>query len=120
MDVILSPQNLFLFRSGVLGVSLFLGYQVPNIRDYRHGPDGFASSLLGGVWAALNGYLFVGLLWYFLDAAHYPWSTFVKPPLDPLSVKLAQHYLPGILFQHSLVLRGSLILAFFIVIAVII
>ena len=119
LDVVLSPKNLFLFRSVVLGVSLFLGYQVPSIRDYRRGPKGFSASLLGGFWAAVNGYLFIGLLWYFLEAAHYPWPTFVKPPIDPFSIKIA-HYLPSVLFQSSLALRGSLLLAFLIVITVII
>ena len=78
----------FWMRVAILILLIFFGYQTPNIP--RIGGERFArerlqDSLLGIVLGALNGYLIVGSLWYFLSEANYQAISYIIPP-DPNSV----------------------------------
>lgn len=73
----------------VLIVALsFFGYQTPNLP--RLGGERFArerlqDSLLGIFLGALNGYLIVGSIWYFLSQANYQAISYIIPP-DPSTI----------------------------------
>lgn len=81
------PTTLFLARSGVLLLVVILGYVTPSIpqimiRSEEFRPISKLRNLIWGLaFGGLNGYLIVGSIWYFLDAAHYPFA-FMLPP-DP-------------------------------------
>jgi lysylphosphatidylglycerol synthetase-like protein (DUF2156 family) len=77
--------NQFMMRVAIIVVLAFFGYQTPNLP--RVGGDRFArerlqDSLLGIFLGALNGYLIVGSIWYFLSQANYQALTYIIPP-DP-------------------------------------
>jgi len=78
----------FWLRVAILILLAFFGYQTPNLP--RVGGDRFArerlqDSLLGIFLGALNGYLIVGSIWYFLAQANYQAISYIIPP-DPNSV----------------------------------
>jgi lysylphosphatidylglycerol synthetase-like protein (DUF2156 family) len=78
----------FWMRVAIVILLTFFGYQTPNLP--RLGGDRFArerlqDSLLGIFLGALNGYLIVGSIWYFLSAANYQAISYIIPP-DPNSI----------------------------------
>ncbi|OGN94479.1 MAG: hypothetical protein A2Z71_09895 [Chloroflexi bacterium RBG_13_50_21] len=78
----------FWMRVAIIILLTFFGYQTPNLP--RIGGDRFArerlqDSLLGIFLGALNGYLIVGSLWYFLSQANYQAISYIIPP-DPTSI----------------------------------
>jgi uncharacterized membrane protein required for colicin V production len=73
----------FWFRTLIVIVLVFFGYQTPNITRFagnRFVRERFQDSLLGLFLGALNGYLIVGTLWYFLHQAGYPFPDISAPP----------------------------------------
>jgi hypothetical protein len=78
----------FWLRVSIIIILAFFGYQTPNIP--RVGGERFArerlqDSLLGVVLGALNGYLIVGSIWFFLSQANYQAISYIIPP-DPNSI----------------------------------
>ena len=78
----------FWMRVAIILLLSFFGYQTPNLP--RMGGDRFArerlqDSLLGVVLGALDGYLIVGSIWYFLSEANYQAISYIIPP-DPNSI----------------------------------
>ena len=74
----------FWFRTIIIVVLVFFGYQTPNITRIaaaRFVRERFQDSLLGLFLGALNGYLIVGTLWYFLAQAGYPFPDISAPPV---------------------------------------
>lgn len=81
------PQ--FWIRSLIVVLMAFFGYQTPNIQRLagaRFARERLQDTLLGLFLGALNGYLIIGTLWFFLHQAGYPFP-YVRAPLpdDPFS-----------------------------------
>lgn len=86
------PQAVFWFRTILLGVLVFFGYQGPNIARLA-GSNKFVreklqDSLLGMFLGAINGYLVMGTLWYFLHQARYPFPELMSKELSPAALQL--------------------------------
>ena len=83
---ILASSDLIRFwvRTIVVVALVFFGYQTPNIprlaSQNRFARDRLQDILLGVFLGALNGYLIVGTIWYYLAAAGYPFPTIITPP----------------------------------------
>jgi hypothetical protein len=80
--------NQFWMRLAIIVILTFFGYQTPNLP--RVGGDRFVrerlqDSLLGIFLGALNGYLVIGSIWYFLSQANYQAVSYIIPP-DPATV----------------------------------
>lgn len=76
----------FWMRSVILILLTFFGYQTPNlpkIGGARFARERLQDALLGIFLGALNGYLVVGTLWYFMDEAGYPFKQIIAP--DPFT-----------------------------------
>jgi uncharacterized membrane protein required for colicin V production len=74
----------FWMRTLILLILVFFGYQTPNIHRLagtRFVRERFEDMLLGLFLGALNGYLVVGSVWFFLHQAGYPYP-WISPP-DP-------------------------------------
>ncbi len=81
------PQ--FWLRSSIVVLMAFFGYQTPNLQRLagaRFARERLQDTLLGLFLGALNGYLIMGTLWFFLHQAGYPFP-YVLPPIpgDPFS-----------------------------------
>jgi len=79
----------FWVRMLLVTLLVFFGYQTPNIRAIagaRFARARLQDVLLGLIIGALNGYLVVGSLWYFMDEAGYPFAPFFTAPnlSDPM------------------------------------
>ncbi len=75
----------FWMRVAIIVILAFFGYQTPNfpkIGGERFVRERLQDSLLGIVLGAVNGYLIVGSIWYFLSEANYNALGYIVPP-DP-------------------------------------
>lgn len=82
-DLLNTPTADFWFRTIVLGVVVFFGYQtvisVPRLAS-KALRERFQDSLFGIVLGGFNGYLIAGSLLYFLHKTNYPFPEVVSPP----------------------------------------
>jgi uncharacterized membrane protein required for colicin V production len=76
----------FTVRALILILFMFFGYQSPRLQRISDVmiKERFRDSALGIVVGALNGYMLMGSLLYFLHEFDYPFA-FVTPPLEDLS-----------------------------------
>jgi hypothetical protein len=75
------PQ--FWVRTIIFTALVFFGYQTPNIKAIagaRFARERLQDVLLGLIIGALNGYLVVGTLWYYMDQAGYPFVPYFTAP----------------------------------------
>jgi hypothetical protein len=75
----------FWMRVSIIALLAFFGYQTPNLPKLggeRFARERLQDSLLGIFLGALNGYLIVGSIWYFLAQANYQAISYIIPP-DP-------------------------------------
>ncbi|MGD8554176.1 MAG: hypothetical protein PVJ07_08440 [Anaerolineales bacterium] len=83
----------FLMRGGLLALLVVFGYQTPKlpILQDRVMRERLQDVLLGLVLGAVNGYLFVGSLWFYLHEAGYPTELVSAPVLgSPLAEQVTK------------------------------
>jgi hypothetical protein len=78
------PLTQFILRGSVLVLLAFFGYQTPHIRALQPklARERMEEVLLGLVLGALNGYLLIGSLFFYLDQTGYPTSLIIPPAAD--------------------------------------
>ena len=76
-----AASSQFIIRGGLLMILAFFGYQTPQIRALQPKMvrERLEEILLGLVLGFLNGYLFVGSVWYYLHEAGYPTDWVIQP-----------------------------------------
>jgi len=76
-----SPVLYFWLRFAIVILLVFFGYQTPNISRLapKMNREKIQDSLLGIFIGAINGYLIVGTLWFFLSDAGYPFAVISAP-----------------------------------------
>ncbi len=75
----------FWTRAVILIMLVFFGYQTPNLPRFggaRFVRERLQDTLLGLVLGAVNGYLIIGTLWWFMHEAGYPLAPFISAPPD--------------------------------------
>lgn len=77
--------NQFIIRGSLLLLLALFGYQTPHLRALQSklARERLEEILLGGLLGALNGYLLVGSVWYYLHQAGYPTDLIIWPPPLP-------------------------------------
>jgi hypothetical protein len=84
------PAYQFWFRTAMIIALVFFGYQTPNIprlaAQNRFARERLQDILLGVFLGAFNGYLIVGSIWFFLDAANYPFPNLISAPTGQVAV----------------------------------
>lgn len=84
-DFLATPNEApeFWMRTGVMLVLVFFGYQTPNIQKIAGGKfirEKLSDSLLGLFIGAVNGFLIVSTVWYFMAQSGYPFPKFITAP----------------------------------------
>ncbi|MEN6410189.1 MAG: hypothetical protein ABFD44_10830 [Anaerolineaceae bacterium] len=79
----LTGESQFWFRSGILALLVFFGYQTPNLPKIaasgRFVRERLQDVLLGLFLGAINGYLVFGTIWSYLNVAGYPFPAISAP-----------------------------------------
>ncbi|NMC13064.1 MAG: hypothetical protein GYA34_09285 [Chloroflexi bacterium] len=84
-DFLAAPNEApeFWMRTGVMFVLVFFGYQTPNIQKIagvRFAREKLSDSLLGLFLGAVNGFLIVSTIWYFMHQSGYPFEKYISAP----------------------------------------
>ncbi|MBN1303926.1 MAG: hypothetical protein JXA13_05780 [Anaerolineales bacterium] len=81
-------KTLFWIRISILVTLVFFGYQTVAISrlSSKAVREKLQDTLLGIFFGALNGYLVVGSIWYYLDAANYSFAYFIHPATLPVDI----------------------------------
>jgi uncharacterized membrane protein required for colicin V production len=117
---------LFWVRSMLVIALVFFGYQTPNIprlaQQNRFARDRLQDILLGVVLGAVNGYLIVGSVWYYLHEAGYPFPNIIEAPVQGSTVfEVTQRMMaimPPVLLGDSSAIYFAVALAFAFVLVV--
>jgi hypothetical protein len=84
--VSLNRDQVFIVQALIFIAIVFFAYQTRGFiggspgRQGVDGRDRLQSSILGGIFGFLNGYLIWGSLWYFMDINEYPLAPHVIAP----------------------------------------
>ncbi|HEY3476571.1 MAG TPA: CvpA family protein [Anaerolineales bacterium] len=94
-----TDQSLFWVRTIILLVLVYFGYQtVISISHLasRAARERLQDSLFGAIMGALNGYLIVGTILFYMHIADYPFPEVISKPPDPLlqTVNQMMLYMP--------------------------
>lgn len=101
----LEDSTRFWIRFTIVLLSVFFGYQTPNIRALagaRFARERLQDVLLGIILGGINGYLIVGTIWYYMHEADYPFRQYFTPPdrtteLGQAALELLEHMPPTFL-----------------------
>lgn len=113
------PKQQFWFRTIILLLLIFFGYETPSIPKVpgnRFKRDNFRDSALGFFLGAFNGYLVLGSLWAFMGQAGYPFDFIIQQFSD--SALNLYGRLPPFWLLESPLIFIAVILAFLFVIVV--
>jgi len=116
-------QAQFWLRSVILLLLAFFGYQTPNLPKLggaRFARERLQDALLGVFLGALNGYLIVGSLWYFMADAGYPFSSITEPirgtPMGDAAIRLVEAMAPAWLVEPYIFFAVGVAFVFVIVV----
>jgi len=83
-----SDASAFWIHTSIVACLVFFGYQTPKLQRLaesgRFVRSFLLDTLVGGLLGAVNGYLIFGTIWYYLNAASYPFSYVTAP--DPTTL----------------------------------
>lgn len=115
------------FRTLTVLLLVIFGYVTPKISSLSKVAGRqlqISDYLLGFFLGAINGYLVVGTLWYYMDAAGYPFSPYITAPLQTAdgggqyALQLIALLPPAILYGYRVL--AAVVIAFVFVIIVMI
>ena len=81
-----TDESLFWVRVIILLVLVYFGYQIVISISHlasRAVRERLQDTLFGGIMGALNGYLIVGTILFYMHIADYPFENVVSKPTDP-------------------------------------
>jgi len=112
----------FYIYSGLIILMAVAGYAGPAVSG-RLGRVGARETLqdvlLGFIVGAVNGFLIVGSIWYFLDAAGYELMGITAPAADSMAAALASTYLPPVWLSDAILLTVFSLASVFVIIVVV-
>lgn len=116
-------QAQFWMRSVILVLLAFFGYQTPNlpkIGGARFARERLQDALLGIFLGALNGYLIVGSLWWFMADAEYPFASITEPlagtTMGDAAIRLVESMAPAWLVEPYIFFAVGVAFVFVIVV----
>lgn len=116
------PVEQFYLYSALIVVMAIAGYAGPAVSGRLAGASAretLQDILLGFIIGAVNGFLIVGSIWYFLDAADYNVLGISPPPPGSTAAVLAAKYLPPVWLSDAVLLTAFSFAAVFVIIVLV-
>ena len=116
------PTQQFYLYTGLVVLMALAGYAGPAVsgRLGRVGPrETLQDILLGFIIGAVNGFLIVGSIWYFLDQAGYQALGISPPPPGSMAAALANSYLPPVWLTDAVLLTAFSFASVFVLIVLV-
>lgn len=101
------PTDQFYIFSALFVFMAVMGYAGPVVSPFlaeRARREKIQDLLLGLLFGMFNGYMLVGTIWGFLDAAGYGIGGIVPPPADSAAAQLVRQFLPHVWMNDTLIL----------------
>ncbi|WP_152031773.1 hypothetical protein [Longilinea arvoryzae] len=119
-----APNSLFWMRTLIILSLVFFGYQTPKIprlaESGRFARDRLQDSLLGIFLGAFNGYLIFGSLWFYMNAANYPFAIVTAPmagtPIGDAAIRLLSFLPPNWLGSPAIYFAVAIAFVFVLVV----
>ncbi|MGB2965592.1 MAG: hypothetical protein WBB69_16575 [Anaerolineales bacterium] len=114
----------FWSRAAIIGILAFFGYQTPRLAALREKArrEKIQDVLLGAVLGLGSGFFIVGSLWWYMAAAHYPFTPEILPPQPgtPMgdAALNALKYFPPVFASNQIGLFFAVVVAFMFVLVV--
>ena len=114
----------FWSRAAIVGILAFFGYQTPRLAALREKArrEKVQDVLLGAVLGLGSGFFIVGTLWWYMAAAHYPFTPEILPPQPgtPMgdAALNALKYFPPVFASNQIGLFFAVVIAFMFVLVV--
>lgn len=116
------PVEQFYLYSTLIVLMAISGYAGPAVSGRLAGVSAretLQDIMLGFIVGAINGFLIVGSIWYFLDAAGYGILGIAPPPPNSVAEVLVNTYLPPIWLSDAVLLTAFSFSAVFLVIVLV-
>jgi len=114
----------FWSRAAIIGILAFFGYQTPRLAALREKArrEKIQDVLLGAVLGLGSGFFIVGTLWWYMAAAHYPFTPEILPPQPGTPMGDAAlnvlKYFPPVFASNQIGLFFAVVIAFMFVLVV--
>jgi len=115
-------EEQFYIYSGLIILMAVGGYAGPAVsgRLARAGArETLQDVMLGFIIGAVNGFLIIGSIWYFLDGAGYELMGITAPAADSMAAALASTYLPPVWLSDALLLTVFSFASVFVIIVLV-
>lgn len=116
------PVQQFYLYSALLVLMTIAGYAGPAVSGrlaHASARETLQDILLGFIIGAINGFLIVGSIWYFLDAAGYNIMGISPPPPESMAAALANNYLPPLWLTDAALLTAFSFASVFVIIVLV-
>lgn len=113
---------LFWIRTSIVLMLVFFGYQTVGLPRFasKANREKLQDSLLGFVLGALNGFLVIGTLWYYMAEANYPFEYVSAPvpgtPMGEAAMRLLPILAPRLLGEPAIYFAVMLCFIFVLVV----
>lgn len=117
-------QTQFWIRAAIVGVLAFFGYQTPRLATLREKArrEKVQDVLFGLILGLISGYFIVGTLWWYMDAAYYPFTPYITAPQPdhPMgeAALRALNYFPPVFASNQIGLFFAVVISFMFVLVV--
>ena len=116
------PIEQFYIYTGLVILMAVAGYAGPVVSGRlasASARETLQDILLGFIIGAVNGYLIMGSIWFFLDAAEYVVLGVTEPAPNTIAAALAAHYLPPSLLRDPVLLTVFVLASVFVIIVLV-
>ena len=116
------PAQQFYIYTGLLMLMTVAGYAGPAMSGRLAGASAretLQDIVLGFIIGAVNGYLIVGSIWFFMDAAGYGIWGVAQPAPETIAAALAAKYLPPLWLSSAALLVVFAIASVFVIIVLV-
>lgn len=116
------PVQQFYLYSGLIMIMTIGGYAGPAVSGRLAGVSAretLQDILLGFIIGAINGFLIIGSIWYFLDAAGYGILGIAPPPPNSMAAVFASRYLPPLWLSDAVLLTAFTFASVFVIVVLV-
>ncbi len=116
------PVQQFYLYSALIIIMTIGGYAGPAVSGRLAGVSAretLQDIMLGFIIGAINGFLIVGSIWYFLDVAGYGILGIAPPPPNSMAAALANNYLPPLWLSDAVLLTAFSFASVFVIVVLI-
>ena len=122
-DIPPTDISFFWIRTWITVALVFFGYQTVATFGALSGKarkEKLQDALFGAVMGAINGYLVIGTLWYYLDDAKYRFSDIFSPPTADVTAEIVRmmKWMPPQALGGEPIIYFAVIIAFIFIIVV--